>query len=123
MEDIAELRKAIYNLEIEITRLQEQLKASADALGKQAIEYERRLAELNHARSQAKEALATYVPREVYERKIEENNVWKRGVDKELDTNRGRNAMLVSVIAAIGALAAFVGTILNYIWQIFGKQH
>lgn len=122
MEDINELRKAVNALEIEITRLQEQLNANHLATAKQAIEYERRLSELNHAHAQAKEALATYVPREVYEHKQDADVLWKSIVDKELATNRGRNSMLVAIIAAAGSLAAFVGTVLNYISQIFKHQ-
>lgn len=48
------------------------------ALLLQAAEYERRLTDLNHAHAQAKDALATYIPREVFERYSRESVEWQR---------------------------------------------
>ena len=48
----------------------EKFRAIAEALGKQALEYERRLSALNHEAAQLKDMQATYMPRELYESEI-----------------------------------------------------
>ena len=49
-------------------RFEEYKKSVSKALALQAKEYERRLYDLNHAHAEAQRVLATYLPREVYER-------------------------------------------------------
>jgi hypothetical protein len=46
--------------------MNERQAATRSALSLQAKEYERRLADLNHAHAQAQQMLATYVPRETW---------------------------------------------------------
>lgn len=57
----------------------------SDNLKMQAVEYERRLAELNHAHEIAKEAAAATVPREVYDRYVKEHEVSKQAQLAALD--------------------------------------
>ncbi len=59
------------DLRVEMARVQEHLKATDRALSLQAAEYERRLHVLNNAHEQARSTLATYLPREVYEKQQE----------------------------------------------------
>lgn len=60
----------------------------AKALELQAKEYERRLEDLNHSHAEAQRVLATYLPREVYERAHNEVVEWQRKADiREVDTN------------------------------------
>lgn len=57
------------------------LAALDKALQHQAVEYERRLTDLNHSHAQAKDALATYIPREIYEKSHSEVRDWERKSD------------------------------------------
>jgi chromosome condensin MukBEF ATPase and DNA-binding subunit MukB len=57
----------IRQLELQVTRLQEQLKAKQRATELQASEYERRLTALNHAHEQALEVQKTTVTADKFE--------------------------------------------------------
>lgn len=61
--------------------LERELKDLAKALELQAKEYERRLDDLNHSHSEAQRVLATYLPRELYERAHGEVVEWQRKAD------------------------------------------
>ena len=58
------------NGEVQIAVLEERLRAMDKALTLQAIEYDRRLRELNHAHEQAVEVQHTYVTDEVHDRDL-----------------------------------------------------
>ena len=66
----------------EIAVLKERLASTAEAIKKQAIEYERRLQELNHAHQQQMDRNAQYVSREAWEIYNGKMDDWRREVDR-----------------------------------------
>lgn len=61
--------------------VEREFRALEKALDLQAREYERRLELLNHAHAEAQRILATYLPRELYERAHQEVVEWQRKAD------------------------------------------
>jgi hypothetical protein len=85
-----------------------EAQAREDALRLQAAEYERRLKALNHAHEQAREALATYVPREMYDEFMRGTIEWRRTVDAFMTSGQTRTALFSSLVAmalTIGVVA------------------
>jgi hypothetical protein len=105
-----DLQKAVTQLAVDVSRIEAQQK-------ERSREYARRLKELNHSRAQTRETQALYLPRVAFENELKEWTTWRRGIDKELDTNNGKRAMMVSIISAVIAVSGFVGTVLNYALQ------
>jgi len=89
----------------------EKFHAAAEALTKQAAEYERRLSALNHEAAQLKDMQATYMPRELY-------NSEMKGIREELkELNAFKNNLIgklviVPVLVSIGIGILFF--LINY---------
>jgi hypothetical protein len=118
-ESNGELRHTIQRLDKEVAVLQTRVEEKDKALKLQALEYERRLEYLNQSHERAEKILGTYATRETLDRIQSETEQWRRTVDLKLASNEGAKAMLASVVSGLIAIAAFVASILNY---IFGKQ-
>jgi hypothetical protein len=88
-------------LHVEITTV---IHAEGKALEKQALEYERRLHELNNAHRQATERYALFLPREMFEAAMKEMDTWRRGVDVDRATNSGQRAAYLSIFSAMLSL-------------------
>lgn len=89
--------------------------ALAQELVLQAKEYERRLTELNHAHEQARQTLATYVPRDKYD-------AIREGMEKDIHdlqiykaNSEGRSAVIGAIVGAASSL--LVGLVLNYFFK------
>ena len=98
-------------LEQAITRiavLEERILGRDAALKLQAVEYERRLEDLNHAHQQAVEQRAQFLPREVYDIAVSEWRVWRTEVDIVLAVVRGRRDAYVGLLALVTAAASAV---------------
>ncbi len=121
MPTLPEVCKHVQEHDRELAVLKERLDSIIRARDLQAQEYERRLGELNHHHEEQKDTLAnygaTYVKQELYRQAENEWNVWRSAVDKDMARNQGRSAMLAATVAAVVALASFVGTVLNYFAQ------
>ena len=63
-----DLHKTIQELMVEVAVLKTRVNTKEDALKIQAREYERRLHELNDAHNLARNVLATYLPREIFDK-------------------------------------------------------
>jgi hypothetical protein len=105
-DEVKELREAI-------VRLEEQAKARTTARDLQAKEYERRLGELNHAHEQARQTLATYVPREMFEgmtSRLVLLELWKERetASSARTVDIGKAAWAVFAFLAGGALIYFL---------------
>jgi len=102
-------------LKTQIAVLQEKIASMQEAKVLQAKEYERRLEELNHAHAKAEQRNADYLPRELFERTMEELRLWRERVDHSISTAQGSRAgvfaaagIVISVVAALIALLPFL---------------
>lgn len=100
MDDEGQLHEALL---VEIAVLKEKLAGVREAISKQALEYERRLQELNHAHQQQQDRNAQYVSREAWEARNEMMDDWRRDVDK----SRWIAAAVASLVAA--GISALIG--------------
>jgi len=82
------------NDRLKIAVLETELRSMKDALRLQAIEYERRLQDLNHAHQQQVDRNAQYISREIWEAYLKEDNTWKRSIDQWRWTSVGIGAGL-----------------------------
>jgi hypothetical protein len=95
--------------------LEERIMRMEMALELQAQKYESRLDELNHAHSRASEALATYVPREVYDEFMRSTIEWRRTVDAFVTSGSTRIATLSAMIAAVIAIGGLALAVVNFL--------
>ena len=63
-----DLHRQVQELLVEVAVLKTRVHGKEEALRIQAAEYERRLNDLNHAHALARDTLATYLPREIFEK-------------------------------------------------------
>jgi len=96
----------IQELVVELAVLDTKFHAAQDQLKQQAIEYERRLHELNNAHAKAEAVLHTYITRELFDRHTADLTSWKERIDKELSIQSGKNAMLLAIISFVMSFAA-----------------
>ena len=68
MMENGDLHKTIQELMVEVAVLKTRVNSKEDSLRLQAKEYERRLHELNDAHNLARTVLATYLPREIFDK-------------------------------------------------------
>ena len=92
-DEEARLQEALL---VEIAVLKERITGMKGEISKQALEYERRLQELNHAHQQQQDRNAQYVSREAWEARNAMIDAWRRDVDKQ----RWVAAAVASLIAA-----------------------
>ena len=78
------------------------------ALGLQAHEYERRLAELNGEQSRLREERGRFLPRELYDTFISDTNKWRDNVNTFMAGSRGQTrgfdkawAIVVAVVSSL----------------------
>lgn len=88
--------------------LEERLDAMDKALDIQTKEVARRLLDLNHAHERAKELQNTYVPRELYEKMIEEWLKWRSSVDLALARAAERKAVFAAMAVSLVALGGLI---------------
>jgi hypothetical protein len=99
--------------------LEQRLLALERAIALQAMEYSRRLEELNHAHAQQVQAQATYIGREVYEGYVKEERSWREKVSTRLDILDGRSGgssssqrllflILPLLLSAVALIVAFL---------------
>ena len=69
---------------VELTKLRSEIVAMKDAIKLQAIEYERRLENLNHENARVQSAQDTFLRREVYDAKENELDKWRKEVSTAL---------------------------------------
>jgi hypothetical protein len=91
------------------------LAASEKALLLKSGETERRLEALNGEAARLAIVLAKSVPREVWEESQRSLNEWRAGVDKQLNTNSGRDrgfgiiwAVLIGTVGLLGGIAVLM---------------
>ena len=101
-----------------ISVLEERIRGMEQARALQATEYERRLDDLNHAHEQARQTLATYLPRDVFEKVEQGWTAWKSKVDIEMALDRGRKASYTAMLAAGVAILAIVMGVVNFVSRI-----
>ena len=134
-----DLHKTIQELTIEVAVLKTRIDAKEHALAIQAKEYERRLHDLNDAHRLARDTLATYLPREIFDKehnalqnqvaynavRLEETvnsklylsdkevlSNWRREVDQDRSKQLGSKATTTSIISIMIALASLITTLL-----------
>ena len=90
------------------------MRGAEERLKIQAAEYERRLAELNHAHEKQVRDQQTYVSSEKFDGHVSKADDWQGVVDKQLAELAGRSkgitavqAMVLSLIPIFLAIAAF----------------
>jgi len=88
--------------------------AYTKALELQAVENQRRLAELNHAHQQAQENWARSLPRETFAGYVEQAEKWREEVNKSISAAQGAIGLLrflgfVGVLALLMALLRLAG--------------
>ena len=106
-----DLHKTIQELTIEVAVLKTRVNGKEEALRIQAAEYERRLDDLNHAHALARQTLATYLPREIFDKIWSGWEDWRRAVDDDRSTQAGGRAMLMAIIAIVLSLATLAITL------------
>ena len=118
------------SLEVRLAVLEERVANRDDALALQAKEYERRLADLNHAHQLAEEKNRNYVTREVYDGTVREWTIWRNSIDylpapefrvyKEATDralllregqSKGVNATTGAIYAAIALVGIVIGAV------------
>lgn len=95
--------------------LEERLRGVEKAIQHQAVEYERRLTDLNHAHSRAREDLATYTPREVYDKFLQGFEEWRRSVDAVISAGRAKTALMAAMVATGIGVAGLGFAFINFL--------
>ena len=106
-----DLHKTIQELTIEVAVLKTRIDAKEHALAIQANEYERRLHDLNDSHKLARDTLATYLPREIFDKIWSGWEDWRRSVDDDRSKQVGGKAMLTSIIAIVLSIATLAITL------------
>lgn len=102
-----------------IVRLEERLAAFGRERDHQAIEYERRLGELNHENARILASAQIYLPREVFDGYVKEAAAREQRLAEAVNLARDEGsgdrkgsqrvtALVFAMIAAVGVLAAIV---------------
>lgn len=109
-----ELGRLIFDLKTEIAVLKEHISGTDEALKIQAEEYARRLDELNGAHELARQTLVTYIPKTVYDTRVEtlDTRITK------LELAESRRTGQLAIIGFVVGFISTVGTIL--ISKVFG---
>jgi hypothetical protein len=104
--------------ETKIAILEERIRGMRENTDKQALEYERRLTELNHAHEKQVRDQATYVSSDRYEGWQGEMNAWRADVNIKLSTAEGRSRgitvtqgfifQILPLLIAIASIVALV---------------
>lgn len=87
------------------------------ALNKQALEYARRLDDLNHAHASAQEVLHTYVTQVVYDKDMETMRKLGQRVEIEFANKTGRSQGVLNffaIVASLNFIVTIIVTILTY---------
>ena len=137
MMENGDLHKTIQELMVEVAVLKTRVNTKEDALKIQAREYERRLHELNDAHNLARTVLATYLPREIFDKEHQSlvsrvdfltnshmNSTvyaadkeilanWRRQVDEDRAKNAGSKAMLAATASAVLSLASIATVVIR----------
>jgi hypothetical protein len=93
------------SLETRLAILEERQLTMKEGIARQAIEYERRLTELNHAHDKQVKDQSTYVSNDKYEGWQGEMNAWKDDVAKKLSLLEGNRS-------GVGAAQSFIFQVL-----------
>lgn len=108
-QDTAELRTQIAVLENVVKNLER-------AIERQALEYERRLGELNHAHAQAMERNAEFIRREVWETALRGINATMKSLSDEMNKRLGTlenwKSQVTGIYVGIGLGAGLAGGII-----------
>lgn len=107
---------------IRIAVLEEKLANLRSEIDKQAIEYARRLMELNHAHLRQVEDQQTYVSIDRYEGWQGEMNAWRGDVSNKLAALDGRSSGVTSARGLILQILPMLIAILSLIAVIWGKK-
>ena len=107
------LRCEVQELTVQVAVLHSRLESSKEALGLQALEYERRLDVLNHAHEEAKDVLSrygsTYLTIDRFDRFYVEFTEWRRATDERLTEIKGSSIKYAAFIAmAFTAVTLFL---------------
>lgn len=89
-------------------RVDEKFNAQANALQLQAVENLRRLDELNHAHSQAREIQSTYLPRETFEAHELASQAARQRLQEQIDGLRGFQTYAKGEDASVSRMARIV---------------
>lgn len=111
----SDLHASIQELTVEVAVLKSRLDSSAKALRVQAIEYERRLNELNHAYKRATEDRNQFVTRELHDQIYTDLSGKISTLKSEIDSNRGRSLGIAAIFAGLVAVAGLFMTA----WHVF----
>ena len=82
MADDCTLQQKIHELEVEVSILRTKLESSETTRSLQAVEYERRLQELNHNLRDQHERNALFVSRESWDIHNSKMDDWRRSIDQ-----------------------------------------
>lgn len=77
------------DMHVRVAVLEERISRMEKAVELQANEYERRLAELNHANAKQLQDQATFVRRDIYDVHIAETVRWRENVLSQLSERKG----------------------------------
>ena len=91
-----------------------RLSAMEKALQLQAVEYGRRLDELNHAHEKSKEDRLELVTRNELSEAKNENTTWRNATQSALDKAAGAATARAGMLAVLTALIAII---LNHFWR------
>ena len=104
------LRASVQELLIEVAVLKSRLNDSREALKVQAVEYERRLVELNHAHDRAEQRDTQFVSREVHDR-LQTTVMDRLGIsDNRLTSIESKNSMMYAAVAVVVAIISLAVT-------------
>lgn len=107
---------------IKIAVLEEQVMALRREIKLQAIEYQRRLAELNHAHDKQVEDQRTFVSSERYEGWQGEMNSWRATVSNALAILEGRNGGVTTIRGLIMQILPMIIAILAIIAMLWRSK-
>lgn len=103
-----------YNTEVRLALLEQQLAFEKEARNTQALEYERRLGELNHAHAEAIRVQHTYVAEDIYDRDHRELAGRLEKLEKAGSEQRGQYAVLaLGVTVGLSILTVVVNVALK----------
>ena len=90
--------------ETQLAVLTERIARMETALTIQAAEYERRLAELNHAHEEARRVLGTYLSITTYAADMKADRAWKSVIERQMSNWSGRLVAFGVILSAAFAL-------------------
>ena len=100
------------DVEARLARLEERIAGFDRAISIQAVEYARRLDELNHAHVRAVSDREIFLKRELWDQRNREIDTWRTTINTEMALTRGK---ALGLTLAMGVAVTIITLLIHYL--------